>query len=37
MQAEIPKKAKDAYNEAVTILQEDMSQRRAMRGTDIVI
>ncbi len=37
MQAEIPKKAKDAYNEAVTILQEDMTQRRAMRGTDIVI
>lgn len=37
MHETIPQKAKDAYNEAVRILQEDMAQRRTMRGTDIVI
>ncbi|MCX6647203.1 MAG: tetratricopeptide repeat protein [bacterium] len=37
MPEEIPQKAKDSYNEAVKILQEDWAQRRTMRGTDIVI
>jgi tetratricopeptide (TPR) repeat protein len=35
--AEIPEKAKKSYNEAVRILTEDMAERRALRGTDIVI
>ncbi len=34
---EIPKKAKDAYDDAVRILQEDLAQRRALRATDVVI
>ena len=33
----IPEQAKESYNEAVRILQEDMTQQRTMRGTDIVI
>jgi len=33
----IPSEAKKYYDEAVRILTEDMAQRRALRGTDIVI
>jgi len=34
---EIPEKAKKLYDEAVRIITEDLAQRRAIRGTDIVI
>lgn len=37
MPEEIPVKAKQHYDEAVRILTEDMAQRRALRGTDIVV
>jgi len=33
----IPQEAKKHYDEAVRILTEDMAQRRALRGTDVVV
>jgi len=37
MTNDIPSEAKTLYDDAVRILQEDMAQRRAIRGTEIVI